>query len=52
MNRVVFALRHPFTIPVGIVALALTAGLAIERMPVHIFPDLNLPAGTWTPSEP
>src|SRR5438067_13205452 len=43
MNPIVFALRHPFTVMVGVVAVVLGAGLALWRMPVDIFPDLNTP---------
>ncbi|MDQ3009667.1 MAG: efflux RND transporter permease subunit, partial [Acidobacteriota bacterium] len=37
------ALRRPFTILVLVIGIALGAGLAITRMPVDIFPNLNLP---------
>src|SRR2546425_12009754 len=37
------ALRRPFTILVVAVSVVLGAGLAVKRMPVDIFPDLNLP---------
>src|SRR5881409_333670 len=37
------AFRRPFTILVVALGLALTAGLAFKRMPVDIFPNLNLP---------
>jgi multidrug efflux pump subunit AcrB len=43
MNPIVFALRHPITIMVGIAAVVLGAGLAAFRMPIDIFPDLNIP---------
>ena len=43
MNPIIFAMRHPITMMVGIVAVVLGAGLAIFRMPVDIFPDLNVP---------
>jgi multidrug efflux pump subunit AcrB len=43
VNPIVFALRHPITVMVAIVALVLGAGLALTRMPVDIFPDLNTP---------
>jgi multidrug efflux pump subunit AcrB len=43
MNPIIFALRHPITIMVGIAALVLGAALAMLRMPVDIFPDLNVP---------
>ena len=42
-NPIVFALRHPVTIMVGIVAVVLGAAVAVFRMPVDIFPDLNTP---------
>ncbi|MEP7337753.1 MAG: efflux RND transporter permease subunit, partial [Acidobacteriota bacterium] len=37
------ALRRPFTILVLVIGLALGSGLALTRMPVDIFPNLNLP---------
>src|ERR1700738_4642945 len=43
MNPILFALRHPITVMVAIVALVLGAGLSAYRMPVDIFPDLNTP---------
>lgn len=43
MNPIIFAMRHPVTTMVGIVAVVLGAGLALMRMPIDIFPDLNTP---------
>jgi multidrug efflux pump subunit AcrB len=43
MNPIVFALRHPYTVMVGVVALVLGSGLALTRMRIDIFPVLNLP---------
>jgi multidrug efflux pump subunit AcrB len=37
------ALRRPITILVTVIAVALTAALAVSRMHIDIFPDLNLP---------
>src|SRR5512137_362058 len=37
------ALRRPFTILVAVITIGLLAGLALTRMPVDIFPNLNLP---------
>ena len=37
------ALRRPFTVLVGVIAVALCSILAISRMPRDIFPNLNLP---------
>lgn len=37
------ALRRPFTVLVGVIAVALCSVLALSRMPRDIFPDLNLP---------
>src|SRR3954471_20164038 len=37
------ALRHPITILVAVVAVALTAVFAVSRMRADIFPDLDLP---------
>lgn len=37
------ALRRPFTIIVLVLAIALSSILAVGRMPVDIFPNLNLP---------
>src|SRR3984893_7651442 len=43
MNPIVFALRHPYTVMVGVFAIALGSVLAISRMKIDIFPSLNLP---------
>src|SRR5438105_5544751 len=43
MNPIVFAMRHPISVMVAIVAVVLGAGLAFFRMPIDIFPDLNTP---------
>src|SRR5499425_2676262 len=43
MNPIVFALRHPHSVIVGVLALMLGSGLALMRMKVDIFPNLNLP---------
>src|SRR5258707_14473785 len=43
MNPIVFAMRHPITMMVAIVAVVLGAVVAVVRMPVDIFPDLNVP---------
>src|SRR3984893_11172488 len=43
MNPIVFALRHPYTVMVAIVAIVLGSVLAVGRMKIDIFPSLNLP---------
>jgi multidrug efflux pump subunit AcrB len=43
MNPIIFALRHPITIIVACVALAGGSVLAVQRMKIDIFPELNLP---------
>jgi multidrug efflux pump subunit AcrB len=43
LNPIVFALRHPVTVMVGIAALVVGSGVALLRMKVDIFPQLNLP---------
>jgi multidrug efflux pump subunit AcrB len=43
MNPIVFALRHPYTVMVGVIALVLGSTLALMRMRIDIFPALNLP---------
>ncbi len=43
MNPIVFALRHPYTIMVGVLALVLGSALALTRMRIDVFPSLNLP---------
>src|SRR3984893_16038757 len=43
MNPIVFAMRHPITMMVAILAVVLGAVLAVFRMPIDIFPDLNVP---------
>jgi multidrug efflux pump subunit AcrB len=43
MNPIAFAMRRPLTVIVLVVAVALGSGLAVLRMPIDIFPNLNLP---------
>src|SRR3954466_10560689 len=43
MNPILFALRHPVTVMVAIVGLIVGSGLAVSRMKIDVFPDLNLP---------
>ena len=43
MNPIIFALRRPLTVMVLVVAVVLGSGLAVYRMPIDIFPNLNLP---------
>jgi multidrug efflux pump subunit AcrB len=43
VNPIAFALRHPVTIAVAMVGLALGGALAFARMKVDIFPPLDLP---------
>jgi multidrug efflux pump subunit AcrB len=43
MNPIVFALRRPLTVMVLVAAVALGSVLAVVRMPIDIFPNLNLP---------
>src|SRR3954451_25216209 len=43
MNPIIFALRRPLSVMVMVVAVILGSGLAVYRMPIDIFPSLNLP---------
>ena len=43
MNPIVFAMRRPLTVMVGVVAIALGSGLALSRISIDVFPNLNLP---------
>src|SRR5438093_7719842 len=43
MNPIVFALRHPVTVMVALVALVVGSALAVSRTKVDVFPELNLP---------
>ncbi|MFO0910898.1 MAG: efflux RND transporter permease subunit, partial [Isosphaeraceae bacterium] len=43
MNPIVFALRRPLTVMVAVAATALGSFLAVSRMSVDVFPNLNLP---------
>ncbi|MGA2259185.1 MAG: efflux RND transporter permease subunit, partial [Thermoguttaceae bacterium] len=43
MNLILFALRRPITVVIALVAIGLGCMLAIQQMPVDIFPSLNLP---------
>ena len=38
-----FALNRPWTVMVALVGVTLGCGLALYRMPVDVFPSLNLP---------
>jgi multidrug efflux pump subunit AcrB len=43
MNLIINALRRPVTILVAVIGIALASWLALTRMSVDIFPNLNLP---------
>src|SRR5437763_3226280 len=43
MFLVIRALRRPFTVLVAVLAILLSAGLAVRRAPVDIFPSLGVP---------
>jgi multidrug efflux pump subunit AcrB len=43
MNPIAFALRHPITVLVAVAAMAGASILAVQRMRIDIFPELNLP---------
>src|SRR5207249_7250127 len=43
MNPIVFALRHPITTLMLVVALVGGGGLALNRMRIDIFPPINQP---------
>ncbi len=43
MNPIAFAMRRPLTVMVLVVAVALGSVLAVTRMSIDIFPNLNLP---------
>jgi multidrug efflux pump subunit AcrB len=43
MNPIVFALRHPYTVAVAVLAVVLGSVLAVTRMKVDVFPSLNQP---------
>jgi multidrug efflux pump subunit AcrB len=43
MNPLTFALKRPITVVVAVVAVLVGSGLALLRMKVDIFPNLNLP---------
>src|SRR5438128_4088638 len=43
MNPIVFALKRPITVMVAIVGIIVSSALAIQRMKIDIFPNLNLP---------
>src|SRR5437868_1028742 len=42
-NPIVFALRRPITIMAGVAALAVACLLSLVRMPIDVFPTLDLP---------
>jgi multidrug efflux pump subunit AcrB len=43
MNPIVFALNRPYTVIVAIAGIVFGSLLAVSRMPIDIFPNLNLP---------
>jgi multidrug efflux pump subunit AcrB len=43
MNPIIFALRHPITIMVLVAGVVLASVLAVLRMKIDVFPQLNLP---------
>src|SRR4051794_41431299 len=43
MNPIVFALRRPMTVIVLVGAVVLGAVLAVRRMSIDVFPNLDLP---------
>ena len=43
MNPITFAMRRPFTVMVLVVAVVLGSALAVTRMAIDVFPNLNLP---------
>ena len=43
MNPIVFAMRHPITVMVALAGVLVASGLALLRMRIDIFPNLNLP---------
>ena len=43
MNPIVFAMRRPLTVMVAVVAVALGGALAVARMRIDVFPNLDLP---------
>src|ERR1044072_8475735 len=43
MNPIVFAMRHPVSVMVLLVGMLVASGLALLRMNIDIFPNLNLP---------
>ena len=43
MNPIIFALRHPITVMVALVGIVVGSALAVTRMKIDIFPQLNLP---------
>lgn len=43
MNPIVFAMRHPYAVMVGVVAVLIGSALAVTRIKADIFPSLNQP---------
>lgn len=58
MGLIRYALRHPITVIIAMMGLAFTSILAVHRLPIDIFPNLNQPIiyvaqpyGGMTPSQ-
>src|SRR5471032_2658158 len=43
MGLLAWALKRPITVLIAVVGVALGSGIAVQRMPRDIFPNLNLP---------
>ena len=43
MNPLVFALRHPITVMVMLAGLLVGSAMAVSRMKIDIFPNLDMP---------
>ena len=43
MRFVLLALRRPVTVVIALIAVALSAVLALQRMPMDIFPQIDIP---------
>ena len=47
MSFVAFMLKRPYTVISGLILIALLGVGAVSRMPIDIFPEIDIPVVAW-----